>query len=160
MRTVASDRGLDQQLATVTVPAGISAGVITVQTAGGRFVLRAGVAVTALADVRPSGDVGDTLATALAVDLPADSRVNVLSTIGDSPAWADDVDLYRFSGNAGDALGVTLSRLGSYGYGYVWLFDAAGTQLAADAFSGPNSTPRIIDLRLAATGSYYVGVSG
>ncbi len=159
VRTVASERGLDQQLATVTVPAGVSAGVVTVQTAGGRFVLRAGVPIAALPDVRPTGEVGDTLATATAVSLPADNRVNVLSTIGDNAAGSNDVDLYRFSGNAGDVLGISLSRLNGYGNGYVRLFDAAGNQLAADAFSGPNGTPRIIDFQLAASGTFYIGVS-
>jgi hypothetical protein len=109
--------------------------------------------------VKPTGDVGDTLTTALAVSLSADSRVNILSTIGDSTSGFNDVDLYRFTGTAGDVLAISLSRLNTSGYGYVRLFDAAGNQLAADAFSGPNSTPRIAKFVLTAGGTYYIGVS-
>jgi len=43
---------------------------------------------------------------------------------------------------------------------YLRLFDAAGVQLVADGFSGPNSSPRVANFRLPATGTYYVGVSG
>jgi hypothetical protein len=43
---------------------------------------------------------------------------------------------------------------------YVRLFSSVGQQLAADLSSGPNSSPRIANFRVAASGTYYVGVSG
>ena len=53
-------RGNDQQVVDLTVPAGVSDGVITVTTAGGSFTFSP---IATLADATTSGDVGDTLAT-------------------------------------------------------------------------------------------------
>ena len=46
-RSVTSSTVRTQQIVTLTVPAGVGAGVITVSTAGGNAMLRTGVGVTA-----------------------------------------------------------------------------------------------------------------
>ena len=98
--------------------------------------------------------MGATLATAQALALAANSRVRVVETINDSL----DVDLYRLTANAGDVLSVAMSRV-QFGNSYVRLFDAAGVQVAADGFSGPQSAP-LVHYHVAASGTYYVGASG
>ena len=45
--------GIDQQVADLTVPAGVSAGVVTVTTAGGSFTLRPAATITAWPTSRP-----------------------------------------------------------------------------------------------------------
>ena len=45
------------------------------------------------------------------------------------------------------------------GSAYVRLFDAAGVELAADGFSGPNSAP-LVHYHVAAAGTYTIGASG
>ena len=109
-------------------------------------------------DLTPA-DAGDAIAAALSVNLPADRRVRIEQTIGDGAFAGQDVDLYQLTGSAGDILTLDATRLSASSL-YLRLFDAAGNQLAADGFSGPNSSPRIAPFRLLATGTYYVGVSG
>ena len=86
--------------------------------------------------------------------------VAVNQQVGDNAFTVKDVDLYQLAGNQGDVLTVSEDRQapGTL-YAYLRVFDAAGNQLAIDYGSGPNSTSRIIGLRLPATGTYYVGVS-
>ncbi len=154
-----SERGsLDQQIVDVTVPAGTSAGLITVTTPGGSFTYRPGAAIVAQPDITPPGDSGDTIAGALALTLPGNASVLVNQQIGDGTFTSKDVDLYQFSGNGGDLITVDVTR--TTGFHYARLFNASGTQLAIDGFSGPNSNARITGFRLPAAGSYYIGVSG
>ena len=85
-------------------------------------------------------DIGDTLATAQAITLPINSVVTIDPTIGDNAFLGRDVDLFSLMGNAGDRLVVDVTRLDG-AFLYLRLFDSAGTQLAADGFSGDNSSP-------------------
>ena len=154
-----TEQGLVQQMLAFTVPAGIGAGVVTVTTAGGTASLQLGVTLTAQPNVSPASDVGDTLAGALVLNLPANRSVQVTQAVGDSVLAGQDVDLYRFNGGAGDLVTIVATPT-SGNLLYARLFDAAGNQLAADAFSGPASSPRIVAFRLPAAGNYYIGLSG
>src|SRR3989442_1689391 len=87
--------------------------------------------------------------------LAANSRVRIVETIND----ALDVDLYSLTANAGEVLGVSMSRLPFGQLSYVRVFDAAGTEVAADLGSGPNSAP-LLHYRVATSGTYFVGASG
>ena len=90
-------RSPTQQILTLTVPPAIGAGVITVQTNGGIATLQSGLTVAAQAAFVPSGDVGDTLATATAITLPVDANIAVPGTVGDGANGAKDVDLYQLT---------------------------------------------------------------
>ncbi|TAK56774.1 hypothetical protein EPO17_03720, partial [Patescibacteria group bacterium] len=145
---------LDQQLLTLTVPNGVSAGVITVSTAGGTSTLRSAAlpALVALPDLAPATDVGDTLlaATDLAVGLNQSRRVS--SGID----TALDVDLYRLDLNAGDL--VRLAASTSY-YAQMRLFDATGKELASNSLFYFYNPTRLTFVA-PATGTFYLGISG
>ena len=143
-----------QQLLSLTLPAGIGAGAVTVSTAGGSFTLQAGVTVAA-STLTPAGDVGDTLAAAQALALATDSRITVNAATNDGTQAGLDVDLYKITLAAGDQL--TLNLTGST-YASVRVLDAAGAQLALQYFNPTGSAPLLV--RAATAGSYYVGVSG
>ncbi|MEY2843574.1 MAG: hypothetical protein RI920_1611, partial [Pseudomonadota bacterium] len=145
----------DQQLLTLTVPVGVSAGRITLSTAGGLIVYQAGVSLTSDATLTPVGDVGDTLLTSQALTLQADHQVSVSSNIGDGTQTTKDVDLYKLDLNAGDTLSLSSSGIA----GRVRVFDANGVQLAAQNFVAAGTTAA---LRWVAPGSgtYYLGLSG
>ena len=69
--------------------------------------------------------------------------------------------MFSIQGNTGELLSIDVTLLlGFNGNGYVRLFDSAGTELAADAFSGPNSNPRLSSFSLPADDTYTIGVSG
>ena len=139
--------------------------MITVTTNGGSFTLRPDLTIdqtniTTLPDVVTTVDVGDTLATALAVTLPSNSRVTIDPAIGDNAFGINDVDLFSITANAGDALSIDVTRIdASLVNSYVRLFDAIGNELAADVTSGPGSNPRISLFSVPATDTYYIGVS-
>jgi len=142
-----------QQLLRVTVPAGVSAGVITVGTAGGIGTLRASaVTVGAAADLAVAADAGDTLATALNVPLGLNQTIKVTGAGIGSPT---DVDLQRIDLNAGDQLSVFLS---SQTYSRLRIFDATGKELISSPVNAGDSTP--LNWTAASTGSYYIGISG
>jgi hypothetical protein len=146
----------DQQLLTLTVPTGVTAGVIIVSTSGGTAVLRSQPSnITTSVSVSP-GEAGDTLATAAAIAVPVDQRLVINGTAGDGAQAGKDVDFYRVDLAAGNVLSVALD--GSSNYTQVRVFDAAGNQLAASSFN-PSGTPALL-APIIATGSYYVGVSG
>ena len=119
----------------------------------GRLVAAAAGLAT-LPDQTFSADPGDTLAAAAALNLPQDTTTAIVSTIGDGAYGSLDVDLYKFSGSAGDL--ITLGSQDSSPYPYLRIFDAAGDQLAAGNWY---TTPSIADFRLPAAGTYYLGVS-
>ncbi|WP_419580402.1 Ig-like domain-containing protein [Stieleria magnilauensis] len=160
---VISDQGLDQQVVDLTVPAGVSAGVVVVSTAGGSFTLRPAATIVTESDLFLGPDTGDTLATAeVLVDLLINRRLNVHSqSIGDNDFIAQDVDLYRFTANAGDVIGIDVIRQAPFSLvnSYVRLFDATGNELASDVNSGPDGNSRLTDVRLPAAGDYYIGIS-
>nr|WP_161501232.1 Ig-like domain-containing protein [Rhodopirellula sp. SM50] len=159
---ISSDQGLDQQVVDLTVPAGVSAGVVVVTTAGGSFTLRPAATIATEPDLFLGPDSGDTLATAVALNLPVNSVLNVHSqSIGDNAFGAQDVDLYRITVNAGDVICVDVTRQSPFSLvnSYVRLFDAAGNELASDVNSGPDGNSRLVDVRLPAAGDYYLGVS-
>ena len=147
-----------QQLLTLTVPSGIGPGVITVTTDGGSITLHTGVTIAATT-LTPASDVGDTLATAQALTLPADGQVSVSAKIGDGAFGVKDVDLYQVTLAAGDQLVVGLN---SSTYTDLRLFDATGTQLAiqSGAYVSPNTTGTVLQFTATAAGTYYMGVSG
>ena len=107
-------------------------------------------------------DHGDTLATALDTGLSSASArpLSFMDDIGDGLSGNKDVDLYQFTASAGDRLTATTAQLrgGRKMDTYLRLFDASGTQLAADNNSGGPSSDRI-DYTFASAGTYYIGVS-
>jgi hypothetical protein len=147
-----------QQLLTLTVPAGVGAGVITVTTAGGSTTLRPAVTLSA-STLTPAADVGDTLATAQALTLPLDGQATVSATIGDGANGALDVDLYKITLGAGEVLSVGLNAAS---YSELRIFDAAGKQLATQngSYVSPGATGLVAQFTAPAAGVYYVGVSG
>ena len=160
------DRSRDQQVIVLTVPGGVSDGEINVTTSGGSYTLATAITLNALADVVTgetaggAGDItGNTLGTALAVNLPSRSSVTIDPFIN----TALDVDLYQFSFNAGDLLQIdvqgTGAGTGNLGDSYLRVFDSAGNALAADDSSGPSSDSRL-KFRVPTDGTYYLGVSG
>jgi hypothetical protein len=145
----------DQQLLTLVVPAGITSGVITVSTAGGSSTIRAGaVSITALPELTPAEEIGDTLALALAPALGNNQSLRINSSIGGALAGLD-VDLVRVELTAGDVLNLLVSGINS---SRLRVFDANGVQLTATNFSAAPTTP----LRWVAPtgGTYYFGISG
>jgi len=155
--TIVNDRGRDQQVVDLTVPAGVGDGVITVTTNGGSFTYTP-YTLTTLVDVVTITDVGDTIATALTVTLSANSQVTVDPNIGDSVS-PPDVDMFSVTADAGDILTIDVLRIdASLTNSYLRLFDAAGTELSADVVSGPDNNPRIA-FTVPTTGTYHIGVS-
>ena len=154
VRTVV-DGAIDQQLVTLTVPAGVSAGLITVSTAGGNSTLRRGnTTITALADLSPAADVGDTIATALNTGLTINQSIKINSGIGS----VLDVDLHRVDLAAGDVL--TLNVSNAVGYTYLRIFDAAGNEVLSPVFSNTGSANASTRFVAPSGGTFYVGVSG
>ena len=156
MRTVIDGSGAspDQQLLTLTVPAGVGAGVITVSTAGGQSQLRSGtVQITALPGQTPA-DAGNTLATAYNPAL----AINQSLRIDASVATALDVNLYRTDLSAGDQLTLNLENSNSL-YDFIRIFDAAGTQLQITQFSPGNTNPPL-RWNAPSSGAFYIGISG
>ena len=151
--TPASQQG--QQLLSLTLPPGTGPGVITVLTAGGSATVHAGIASTATT-LAPATDVGDTLATALPIDLPDGGRVTINGRTDDGMAAAGlDVDLYKLVLAAGDQLTARIDGFldnnffGNNFFGpTIRLFTAAGVELSPQLFVIP------------AAGTYYLGISG
>ena len=144
-----------QQLLSLTVPAGVTTGVITVATIGGSFTLRTGV-VVASSTLTPGADVGDTLAAAQALALAAGGRITVNARTNDGTAAAGlDVDLYKITLASGDRL--TLGYSGS-NYGAVRVLDSTGAQLSVQQPAPSGTAPLVFSA--PAAGTYYVGVSG
>ena len=148
--------GLSQQAVNLTVPAGITDGTITVTTPGGSFTFQAAATQTTLPPLTPATDPGDTLATAMALSLSENSTLAVNQQIGDGPNGANDVDLYAFTGAAGDLVTVDMGPTYTNPYPDVRLFDAAGNQLAIGYYY---QEPEIAQFVLPASGTFYVGVS-
>ncbi len=145
----------DQQLVTLTVPAGVSAGQITVSTAGGSATIRRGdISIAAQPDQAPGTDVGDTIATALDPGLNANQSVRIASGI----TTVQDVDLHKVQLNAGDQLSLNITA--SAGQTYLRIFNAAGTAVAGPNFFSAGSSNNAIRFVAPASGTYYVGVSG
>jgi|GEM_PF-187621 len=156
VRTLYDNTGssVDQQLLTLSVPNGIGAGVISVSTAGGSATLRSGVTLTALADMTPAAEVGNTLSEAQVLAVGNNQSQRILSSIGGDLAGLD-VDLYRIDVDAGDVLSLSVSGIGN---SRLRVFDANGVQLTAQNYS----TSGTAALRWTAPsgGSYYLGISG
>ena len=142
-----------QQLLSVTVPAGISAGVIAVTTSGGTTTLQHG-SQTTLAPLATKADVGDTLADAQLVTLGQAENILVTSTLGNGLDSNRDVDLYRVELTAGDLLRVSLAT-GTYMH--LRVFDEAGVEKTAQTIYAAN---QLATFHPAIAGTYYVGVSG
>ncbi|HET7865596.1 MAG TPA: LEPR-XLL domain-containing protein, partial [Burkholderiaceae bacterium] len=98
-----------------------------------------------------SGDVPDTMANAIDIDLAAGSSTTFGVTIGDGAATNRDVDMYRVVLGAGEVLRSTTPN-GTFD-GYLRVFNAAGTMMAAADDSPLRWT-------VPATGIYYIGLSG
>jgi len=146
----------DQQLLTLSVPSGVGAGTITVSTAGGSSTLRSGIlAITALSDLAPAGDVGDTLASALNPALGPNQSVKISASV----ANALDVDLHRLDLAAGDQLTLNMANAASL-YAYARIFDAAGTQLLIPPYFSPGSANAPQRWTAPSGGTFYLGISG
>lgn len=114
---------------------------------------------------------GDDLATALVVSLTRGSLYQHQATIGDGNYPTGDVDLYSVSLGSGQHLAIvaearnpdeggSLSNLDSY----VRVFDASGTQQAADdtgtnPFTGIFGNDAALNFVAPSAGTYYVGVT-
>jgi hypothetical protein len=157
VRTVydGTSNSADQQLLTLTVPNGVSEGIVTVSTAGGTSTLKRGVSLIADADFAPAADPGDTLVSAQLLALLADHQLSVQASIGDGAQSTRDVDLYRLDLNAGDVLSLSLSGLTSR----LRIFDGNGAQLSAQNYNAAGTTAPLRWVAPAA-GSYTLGVSG
>lgn len=106
-------------------------------------------------------DVGDTLATAKAVNLATPgSHLQYQARLGDGLAAAQDVDFYRFTATEGMLLTAFTSPAGSNGEGdhVLRLFDSQGNSLVTSDSSGKNTAA--LDYQVPSTGIYYVAVSG
>ena len=148
--------GMSQQAVDVTVPQGIAGGLIAVTTSGGSFTLQAGVTLTTLTPLTPATDPGDSLATALALGLSENSRLTVNQKIGDGADGANDVDLYSFTGAAGDLVTLDMGPTNTNPYPVTRLFDATGHQLAIGFY---NQEPAITTFVLPSSGTFYIGIS-
>jgi hypothetical protein len=137
----------DQQFIIFTVPAGITAGVVTVATSGGSDTVRAGFVPTILPNVSPAADVGDTSATALAIDLPTGTRLTIDSSLDPTvlpppvgwpfpfpPPHVEqaDIDAYSVSLAAGERVIVSFEVQPDHETGFATI-------------SGPNGIPDLID---------------
>jgi len=140
--------------------AGTSAGVVRVTTAGGSFTLRPAATITSLPDVTPAADVNDTVATALAVNLPGDRKVKIFQTVGDNAGGSGDVDMYSLVLQAGDQLTFDIDAQvnGSGLDSYVRLFDSNGTLLVGNDDS--NGRDSFLQYSVPANGTYFLGVNG
>ena len=148
----------DQQLLTLVVPAGITAGVITVSTGGGSAVLRRAQTVTALSALNPATDVGDTTATAQNTGLGRNQSV----AIGGAITTALDVDLYRVELEAGERLSVNMVNATTPNlYANLRIFNSAGVlQVAKSPYFSPGGANEALDWWAPSGGTYYIGVSG
>ncbi len=145
-----------QQLMTILVPNGVTAGVITLTTPGGSVTFKRGITI-AQQTLTPASEVGDTLATALATTLQTDTNLVESASLGDNAAVVPaglDVDLYKVSLTGGDQLSLNVD--GSP-YTLVRVFDAAGNELAKQNFTPFADTPLVVGA--TGSGTYYVGVS-
>ena len=104
----------------------------------------------------PASDPGDTLTTATALGLSENSKLAVNQKIGDGADGANDVDLYSFTGAAGDLVTVDMGPANTNPYPDARLFDASGNQLAIGSYS---QEPELNMFVLPASGTYYIGVS-
>jgi Bacterial Ig domain len=106
-------------------------------------------------------DVGDTLVTALSTGLTGLGAFAHIERVGDGSFTTKDVDLYRLSAVVGSRLTVLTNPapfVGAAMNTYVRVFDALGTQLAANNdFNGIYSR---LTLTLRELGTYFVGISG
>lgn len=111
----------------------------------------------------PTADAaGDTLATARATGLgPTLGTLSATTAaIGDGLYLSKDVDLYKFTAQAGQGF-VAVTSAPSAGPAVnpvLRLFDATGQQLAYDSYS--NGTFNRFKYLIPADGTYYLGVSG
>ncbi|XZE51374.1 Ig-like domain-containing protein [Planctomycetaceae bacterium SH139] len=105
-------------------------------------------------------DVGDTLATAHLLDIPADDGRSFDSLLGDNLAGENDVDLYAFDANEGDTISADLHRLNAkLALATLRIFAADGSELTRDTESGLGRNASVPFFQLSTTGRYYVGVS-
>jgi hypothetical protein len=110
--------------------------------------------------VTVTSDIGDTLGAAYPLNLPGNSKASIQSAIGDNPADPNDVDMFSVTATTGDVLTIDMSLLTTqFHHGFVRLFDASGHELANDATSGLEGSPRIANFKITANGTYYIGVS-
>jgi hypothetical protein len=148
--SVGSNR-LAQQLLEVTLPAGVNdASSVVVTNSGGTFTITR-QAPTVLTDLTPASDPADTLATALAVDLPTNNQQSITGRIGEvgSTANTTDVDLYELTLSDGDRLTADIAS------GFTLrLFNDLGELVSPASSTGAQWTWQIDD-----GGTYYLGVS-
>ena len=110
-------------------------------------------------DFAPTGDAGDTIATATAITLPVDATIKVPGTVGDGVNGTKDVDLYAITLAAGEQLSVQWS--GNL-YSQMRFFNAAGQQLGTQSgpYVSPNQAGIVAQFTAPTAGTYYLGITG
>ena len=129
-------------------------------TAGGLLSANASDSWTTSAPT--TGDIGDTLATAVVVPTMS-GGIRLSGSVGDGSFGSRDVDLFRVTLAAGQRLVIDIDAKTLSGSStldsYLRFFDAAGNQLARNDDDGSTYDSRIA-LTAVVGGTYYVGVSG
>ena len=148
-----------QQLLTLAVPAGVSAGVIAITTPGGATSLVTGASIAAQPTFSPADEAGDTLATAPVVPLPVNASVVIGGAVGDGANGTKDVDLYQVTLGGAEQLNVTIN---ASPYTQVRFFNAAGQQVGTQFGPqvNPNTTSTAAHFTAPVAGTYYVGITG
>ena len=159
IRALHEENGIVREIAELTLPGNLGNGVLEVSTPGGVSRIQAAATLAAVAEIVTASDPGDTLATALTVALSPDTRQPIRASIGDGANTTKDVDYYKVALLGGDTLSLRFDRI-SGDYSTLWVFDADGTVLTQNTYSGPSSTPQILNFHIPATGNYFVAVSG
>src|SRR5207249_2858537 len=114
-------------------------------------------------------DVGDDLASARQVVMPAGQQTEIAENLGNNPSGNNDIDLYKVDLLAGDIL---QANIDAYSLGLpgnldsvLRVFDRNGLQLAVndvgiDPVTGVYSTlDAALEFTAVSTGTYYIGVS-
>jgi len=113
--------------------------------------------------VRPSHDVGDTVAKAYAVARQESTAVRLAARVGDGSHGLRDVDLYRIKLAAGQSVTIDVDARSLAGPStldsVLRLFNAAGKQLASNG-DAAGSADSLLVFTAPIAGTYYVGVSG
>jgi subtilisin family serine protease len=113
--------------------------------------------------VRPTRDVGDTIAKAYAIARRETGSVRLAAQIGDGGQGHRDVDLYRIKLAAGQTVTVDVDARSlatpSTFDSALRLFTASGKQLASSG-DAAGSADSLLLFTAATAGTYYVGVSG
>ena len=137
-------------------------GTTQVRDANGNLLNNGADSVFTFEIIAPESPANDEMGTATATPLVSGGSYSVDSAIGNNAFGSRDVDLYRFTAAAGDALEAntinfvfSANRVNTL----LRLFDAAGNELARNDDTGGSYDSRITGFIIPAAGVYYIGVS-